>query len=104
MDLYATAEQIPSMGGSKIGSLLREATRKAFCNRPSWKSVAGPGLETAQLALGIREREHEGDVRLHCYDRWPANKPEVEKAAKRGWHLGVGEEPCAEFNVPVRLP
>jgi hypothetical protein len=109
VDLYAIADQIPSMGGTKIGMLLREAARKAPCNTALVEVGCWLGAGTAQLALGIRERERQ-DVQLHCYDRWQANKSEVEKAAKRGWHLEVGKDTLprmrqtlAQFNVPIRF-
>jgi hypothetical protein len=108
--LHELAETIPSQGGTKIGAILREAARNAPSNTAIVECGCWLGAGTAQLALGIREREDMLNVQLHTYDRWQADKSEVEKAAMRGWHLSVGEDTLprvrqtlSEFRVPIQF-
>jgi hypothetical protein len=89
--LHELAEKIPSMGGTEIGALLREAARNAPSNTAIVEVGCWLGAGTAQLALGIRERQNPATVQLHTYDRWQASQREVEKAAKSGWRLSIGE-------------
>ena len=84
-DLKAVADQIPSMGGRKIGAWLRQAARDAPSNTSIVEVGCWLGAGTAQLALGIRERPYPKDVSLHCYDRWKATTSEVDKALR--WPL-----------------
>lgn len=108
--LHAIAEQIPSMGGKEIGETLRQLARNAPANTSIVEVGCWLGAGTAQLALGIRERADGPQISLHCFDRWQANEPEVEKAARRGLHLRVGEDilPYARrtlepFDVPIEF-
>ncbi|MEX2127610.1 MAG: class I SAM-dependent methyltransferase [Xanthobacteraceae bacterium] len=80
-ELESLAQQIPSMGGSEIGQHLRKAARAAPSNSSIVEVGSWLGAGTAQLALGLRERQLDGPVSLHCFDRWEANEAEVAKAA-----------------------
>ena len=106
--LEALAQRIPSMGGHKLSGLLREAAAGA----PSGTSIVEVGCwlgaGTAQLALGILDREDRTGVHLHCYDRWEANAAEVAKAAKADVHFSAGDDtlPLVDkflqpFGVPI---
>ncbi|MEX2127620.1 MAG: hypothetical protein WD871_05195 [Xanthobacteraceae bacterium] len=78
------AAQFPSMGGKEIGPFLRKVARHA---RPGTSIVevgSWLGAGTAQLALGVRERQSDQPVSIHCYDRWEASDSEVEKAVRKG--------------------
>ena len=83
VDLNDIADGIPSMGGRKLGPLLR----RLACDAPNGTSIVEVGCwlgaGTAQLALGIKDRERPGEVSLHCFDRWRAQRSEVEKAAQK---------------------
>ena len=110
VDLYGIADQIPSMRRRQIGRLVRKLARGAPANTSVVEVGCWLGAGTAQLALGLRARQGGGDVWLHCYDRWQASHVEVEKAARRGVHLSVGEDllprvrqALAPFNVPIRF-
>lgn len=110
VDLYGIADQIPSMRGRRIGRLLRKLARDAPADTSVVEVGCWLGAGTAQLALGLRERGGAADVWLHCYDRWQASQVEVEKAARRGVHLSVGEDllprvrqTLEPFNVPIRF-
>jgi hypothetical protein len=108
-ELELLAAQIPSMGANQIRGTLRSAAR----NAPSGSAIVEVGTwlgaGTAQLALGLRERSSNGSIRIHCYDRWEANKSEVEKAARNGLvDLRPGQDtlPLVKaalepFNVPI---
>jgi hypothetical protein len=85
-------ESIPSMGGREIGPLLRQFAREAPANSSVVEVGCWLGAGTIQLALGIREGAGSDSVQLHCYDRWQANAPEVEKAARQGLRLTEGED------------
>jgi hypothetical protein len=89
-ELARLAAQIPSMGGAKMPAL-REFAREAPGNTAIVEVGCWLGAGTAQLALGILERENKTDIRIHCYDRWEANEAEIEKAARSGLHLQIGE-------------
>jgi hypothetical protein len=108
--LAGLAEQIPSMGGAKLGPVLRQFAREAPGNTAIVEVGCWLGAGTAQLALGILERETEADICIHCYDRWIANKVEVEKAARAGLHLELAEDILPHtrrmlqpFNVPIEF-
>jgi hypothetical protein len=108
--LHELAEKIPSMGGTEIGALLREAARNAPSNTAIVEVGCWLGAGTAQLALGIRERQNPATVQLHTYDRWQASQREVEKAAKSGWRLSIGEntlprvsQTLSHFIVPIQF-
>ena len=68
------------------------------------------GAGTAQLALGLREREREGRVLLHCFDRWQAQSVEIVKAAQKGVSVSVLENTLPRvqrtlepFEVPIQF-
>ena len=110
VDLDHLASQLPSMGGTDIGPLLRQVTRDAPGGTSIVEVGCWLGAGTAQLALGIRERDAPGTVSLHCYDRWEANEAEVEKAARAGVTLSSGQDTLSftemnlePFGVPVRF-
>lgn len=110
VELEAIADQIPSMGGKKIAPLLRQATRNAPADTSVVEVGCWLGAGTAQLALGIRERQCAEDVSLHCFDQWKATPGEVEKAARWGVGLSVWEDTLPRvrralepFNVPIRF-
>jgi hypothetical protein len=79
------------MGGTKLGPLLRNAARQARTDTALVEVGCWLGAGTAQLALGMRERQYQ-DVQLHVYDRWRARPWEVEKAGKQGWCLQDDED------------
>ena len=77
--------------------------------RPAPRSSKS-GAGTAQLALGIRERQRFDDVSLHCFDRWQARPWEIDKAADRGVPLAIEQDTLpqvrrvlAPFDVPVHF-
>ena len=81
-ELERMASEIPSMGGTEIGLHLRKAARQAPAGTSIVEVGSWLGAGTAQLALGLREREMAGSVDIYCYDRWEANEPEVAKALR----------------------
>ena len=91
-ELYRLANEIPSMGGTQIGPVLREYAREAPDNAAVVEVGCWLGAGTAQLALGIRERANGTKLRIHCYDWWRANETEINKAAKWGLQLQPGED------------
>lgn len=108
IDLNAVAEAIPSMAGRKLGPALRRAAREAPSGTAIVEIGSWLGAGTAQLALGIRERERR-DVTLHCFDRWRAQPHEIAKAARQGLHLAPLEDTLPRvrqalqpFEVPIR--
>ncbi len=108
-ELERLTTQIPSMGGTEIGAQLREAARRAPPKTSIVEVGSWLGAGTAQLALGLREREQDGSIDIHCYDRWVANEPEVEKAARmKSLSLHVGQDTLPlvmdtlrPFGVPI---
>jgi hypothetical protein len=108
-ELERLAAQIPSMGGKEIGGFLRAAAREAPANSAIVEVGSWLGAGTAQFALGVRERRSNGSIRIQCYDRWEATKPEVEKAARKGpVSLQPGQDTLplvidalVPFNVPI---
>ena len=105
-DLYAAADQIPSMGGTKLGPLLRRLARNARSGTAIVEVGAWLGAGTAQLAVGILERE-KPDVALHCFDRWLASPSEAAKAGKQGWTVEASQDTLPLFNralSPFNVP
>ena len=110
MDLHEIADRIPSMGGTEIGSLLRRVARDAPAETSVVEVGCWLGAGTAQLALGLRERQGAGSVQLHCYDRWHANESEVGKATRWAVELSVGEDTLPQtrrtlepFEIPIHF-
>ena len=108
MELNGIADQIPSMGGNEIGSVLRDLARQAPADTSIVEVGAWLGAGTAQLALGVRERQRSSDVALHSYDRWRADSSEIAKAARFGVRLALREDTLPRvrrtlepFGVPV---
>ena len=106
--LQALAERIPSMGGREIGPWLRKLARNCQAGTSVVEVGSWLGAGTAQLALGIAERQHPHEVTLHCYDRWLANGSEVAKASDFGIRLEEGEntllrvrDVLESFGVPM---
>ena len=66
MELNGIADQIPSMGGNEIGSVLRDLARQAPADTSIVEVGAWLGAGTAQLALGVRERQRSSDVALQA--------------------------------------
>ena len=77
--LHELAEKIPSMGGTEIGALLREAARNAPSNTAIVEVGCWLGAGTAQLALGIRERQN---PRPYSYTPTTVGKPASGKWKK----------------------
>jgi hypothetical protein len=108
-ELEGLTTQIPSMGGTELGTQLREAARRAPSNTSIVEVGSWLGAGTAQLALGVRERENDGSIGIHCYDRWEATEQEVEKAARmKNLSLHVGQDTLPwvmdrlrPFGVPI---
>lgn len=82
-ELVKVAALFPSMGGKEIGPFLRKLARTAPSNTAIVEVGSWLGAGTAQLALGLRERGTDQSVTLHSYDRWIANKSEIEKAEQK---------------------
>ncbi len=108
--LYELANRIPSMGGMKIGPVLRQVARDAPGGTSIVEVGCWLGAGTAQLALGLREREREGRVSLHCFDRWQAQPVEIAKVAKKGVSISVLENTLPPvqrtlepFEVPIQF-
>lgn len=104
------ADGIPSMGGRKIGPVLRRVARAAPAGTSIVEVGCWLGAGTAQLALGIRDREHAGDVTLHCFDLWRATLDETKKAARAGLRFTAFEDTLPHvrrtlepFDVPIRF-
>ena len=89
-NLIGYAQRIPSMGGLEIGSALQQFSADA----PSGTSIVEVGTwlgaGTAQIALGVRQREVVSEIEIHCFDRWKASDAEVTKARPCGLNLTVG--------------
>ena len=107
--LEDAAARIPSMGGRKLGPLLREAARRAPGGTAVVEAGSWLGAGTAQLALGIRDRERP-DVTLHCFDRWRTSPDEVAAAARAGLRLKPFEDTLPHvrrmlepIGVPIRF-
>ena len=111
VDLNDIADGIPSMGGRKLGSLLRRLACDALSGTSIVEVGCWLGAGTAQLALGIKDRERPGEVSLHCFDRWRAQRSEVETAAqKAGLRFTVSENTLPHvrrtlepFEVPIQF-
>ena len=108
-DLEAAVARIPSMGGRKLGPLLREAARRAPGGTAIVEVGSWLGAGTAQLALGIRGRQRP-DVALHSFDRWRAHPVDIAPAARAGLRLDPFEDTLPRvrrmldpFGVPVRF-
>ena len=108
-DLIRIAERIPSLDGRQAGVLLRRVARNAPGDTSIVEVGSWLGAGTAQLALGLRAREH-ADVRLHCFDRWTAQLGEVRKAARQGVRLKLFQDTLPyvrrtleQFEVPLEL-
>ena len=108
VDLYGMADRLPSMGGARIGPLLRQLARSASAGTSIVEVGSWLGAGTAQLALGVRERRDPGDVTVHCYDLWSADRSERVKASMFGLRLARRENTLprvrrslAPFGVPV---
>jgi hypothetical protein len=90
--LIEKANLIPSMGGMEIGPALRKWAGRAGSGTAIVEVGCWLGAGTAQLALGVLENQNPAGIRMHCYDRWTANEAEIEKAARWGLRLNVGED------------
>jgi len=108
MDLEEYANSFPSMGGTKIGSFLRDCIAKAPSGMAAVELGAWLGAGTAQMALASRERGEGDHIEIYCYDRFEANEAEVGKAEKRGLSIEVGQdtlpfvrERLQRFGVPI---
>lgn len=109
-DLDDVAASIPSMGGRKLGPVLRRAARAAPAGTAIVEVGCWLGAGTAQLALGIRDREHAGEVTLHCFDLWRATLDETREAARAGLRFAAFEDTLPHvrrtlepFDVPIRF-
>lgn len=109
-DLYRMANRLPSMGGARIGPLLRRLAHGAPAGTSIVEVGSWLGAGTAQLALGVRERRCTDDVTIHCYDRWRADRTERTKAATFGVRLVPREDTLPRvrralepFGVPLRF-
>ena len=109
-DLDDVADGIPSMGGRKLGPVLRRAARAAPAGTAIVEVGCWLGAGTAQLALGVRDREHAGEVTLHCFDLWQAGLDERRKAARAGLRFTAFEDTLPHvrrtlepFGVPIRF-
>jgi hypothetical protein len=106
-DLERLTTQFPSMGGKEIGPFLRKLAREAPAETAIVEVGSWLGAGTAQLALGVHERE--APIPIYTYDRWEASGPEVAKALKRGMtEIRPGQdtlpwvmEALRPFNVPI---
>lgn len=106
-DREGIAQRIPSMGGAELGPALRTLARLAPAGTAIVEVGAWMGAGTAQLALGILERDSPGEVSLHVFDRWRASKSERRKAARDRVTLAAGEDLLAIVRrtlQPLGLP
>ena len=108
VDLYGMADAIPSMGGARLGPVLRDLARNAPAGASIVEVGSWLGAGTAQLALGVRERQHPQSVTIHSYDLWRANWSNRAKAAVFGMRLSFREDTLPRvrrllepFGVPV---
>lgn len=108
VDLAFLAGQIPSMARARMVPVLQRVAREAPAGTAIVEVGCWLGACTAQIALGLRDRDTAGTVRVHCYDRWQANDAEVAKAADEGVTFSVGEDTLPyvrrtlePFDVPV---
>lgn len=92
-ELERLADNFPSMGGKEIGPFLRRIAKNAPPNTAIVEVGSWLGAGTAQLALGVRERQVGGQISIHSFDRWIATKGEVEKAKqKNNLDLELGQD------------
>ena len=108
LTLEKLAAAIPSQGGRKAGPLLRQAAREAMPQTAIVELGCWLGAGTAQLALGLRERNDAHGVDVHCFDYFQASGPEVRKAKAAGIALNRGQDTLpvvqgllAPFDVPI---
>ena len=97
------------MGGRRLAPLLRELARNAPSQTAIVELGTWLGAGTAQLAIGVRERERT-DVSIHCYDQWRATRQEVALARSAGVRLRRREDTLprtrrtlAPFGVPIQF-
>ena len=96
----------PTLRGTRAGLLLRRLARDAPDGTSIVQVGCWLGAETAQLALGLRERRDPEAVRMHCYDRWQATGDDAKRAARRGMRLRPGDDrrPLVRSRLePLRL-
>lgn len=90
--LEAAADLLPALHGTPARLDLRWLARQTPAGTAVVHVGGWLGAGTAQLALGIRERAEGGEVRLHAYDRWRANRWDVRQAARRDVRLKLDED------------
>ncbi|NWG45372.1 MAG: hypothetical protein HXY25_02335 [Alphaproteobacteria bacterium] len=93
-ELEAQAAGFPSMGGLELAPFLRGLGRAAPADAAIVEVGVWLGAGTAQLACALAQRAREGAAVpvLYCYDRWLAQKSEVQKTASRNtWALKRGQ-------------
>ena len=110
VDLYGMADRIPSMGGARIGPLLRNLVRNAPAGTAIVEVGSWLGAGTAQLLLGAGERRRTREVAVHTYDLWRAYRDSRAKAAMFGVRLSWQEDTLPRvrrslepFGVPVEF-
>jgi hypothetical protein len=86
------ARRIPSIGGAKLAPILRAHARSAPSGTAIVEVGAWMGAGTAQLALGVLDRDSHDGVSLHAFDRWHASNGERRKADTGGVAVAVGED------------
>lgn len=83
-------KKIPSMGGTEIGEYLRKYASEIKKDQCIVEVGSWFGAGTYQLCQGVVSSRQYNDI--HVYDRWTANKSEIEKAAKWGIKLQSGND------------
>lgn len=86
---------IPAMTGADVREYIREIGRGWTGQGVAVECGAWMGASTVALAAGLKEGGY--DRVLHAYDRWSANKSEVDKAAAAGVEIGLKENLRARF-------
>jgi hypothetical protein len=85
-----TLKKIPSMGGTEIGEYLRKYASEIKKDQCVVEVGSWFGAGTYQLCQGVVSSRQYNDI--HVYDRWTANKSEIEKAEKWGIKLQSGDD------------
>lgn len=92
-------DDIPSMGGTKIGPYLRHYAAGVGAGRAIVEVGSWLGAGTVHLAQGIVDSGH--NTPLYVYDRFRTTRLEIPKAAKFGVTLSEGQntQPLVEDRV-----
>lgn len=92
-EFETTAAQLPSLGGRTLGPFLRRIAAEAPAGTNIVEIGTWMGAGTAQLALGLLDRQDPKGVALHSYDRFACSPCEASVLEAKGiTDLRAGED------------